>query len=404
MTSAQFEIIPPDRERHAQGIADLVALVFGGDDPIEWRDRSLRGLVGDRGYYRWADSRIGLLGGRVVTHVGVVGYTMRLGSGQVPIAGVAAVATAPFQRRRGLMRQTFAAAVEGFRPAGYAASILFGIDDFYHKFGYARAWSETSFSVSVSDLPPTPESLSIHTFSEPPWETVQDLYNTHNQGASGTAVRPRAGSVFLPLRNVETLVWETAGGRNAGYVIVKVRESDLEVLDHAGHPESVLAVVRRVAEEKYRERVSFAALSTASPLGRRLRRGTCRIQIRSRVCGGPMIRIVNLRACLEALRSDLESRLAASWAAGTDFDLSLSDGREEAVIRARAGQIGVTEPGTPAPDRVEAGDHLATLIIGGEAPEEILELPGVRCTGRGRRLAESLFPEQRPMLSRIDRF
>ena len=401
-----LRIVAPEKDRHGAGIAELVALTFGGDDPIGWRDRARRGMADAGEYYRWRDSRIGLLGDRVVTHVGVVRYAMRLGAGKIPVAGVAAVATAPFDRRQGLMRETFAATVKGFREAGYAASILFGIDNLYHKFGYVRAWSDSTFSMMIADLASVGDPPPVQYSREPPWPVIQNIYNSFNSGMFGTAVRPDSGSVFTTLKDVLVAVWRDTDDRPAGYVIAKTVDTGIEVLDQAGTPEKVLSVARRIAQDHFRDRLIFPTLSLASPLAQRLRSGTCTIRITPRACGGPMIRTVSLSACLDALRPNLQARLASSSTAKEDFDLLLSDGRQQVLLQFRGGRLTVHDEGWTAetPNRVEAGDNLATLLIGGAMPREVLDLPGVCCSGNGRRLAEVLFPEEFPMLPRIDRF
>jgi len=46
------------------------------------------------------------------------------------------------------MAKTVAATIEAMSQVGYDMTVLFGIPDFYHRFGYVRAWPLSSRSSS----------------------------------------------------------------------------------------------------------------------------------------------------------------------------------------------------------------------------------------------------------------
>jgi len=118
-----------------------------------------------------------------------------------------------------------------------------------------------------------------------------------------------------------------------------------------------------------------------------------------------MARTVNLRMCLDALLPAFHARLAEAGISGRkEVKLVLSDGREEAGVRWDGTAVTVGDA-FPAKHRLDAGDRLATLLLGGDAPEDVLDLPDVEAsTEQAEELARILFPEQFPMLSKPDRF
>jgi len=166
MASPDLRLACPDFATHLDGLAELMVLVFFDDHPEERladvRERLQEPNWGDRGC-----TRIGMLADRIVTHFGVARYETRVGRSVLVTAGVGGVATHPEHRGQGLMRVTAAASIATLREAGYDISLLFGIPDFYEKFGYVRAWSDDIYTVKAEDLEPGLPPPEVEVFSPP---------------------------------------------------------------------------------------------------------------------------------------------------------------------------------------------------------------------------------------------
>ena len=77
--------------------------------------------------------------GKVVTHFGVYGLTVRVGSARVAAAGVNLVVTHPDYRKQGLMPKTIWSSIEAMRDRGYDISIVANaVENYYERFGCAR--------------------------------------------------------------------------------------------------------------------------------------------------------------------------------------------------------------------------------------------------------------------------
>ena len=86
-------------------------------------------------------------------HFGVFDLTMRFGCGQLRVAGVGAVTSHPDWQGRGIMKRLAGAAVDGLAGEGYHASLLYGIPNFYDRFGYVTAWPDMEWRVESQELP-----------------------------------------------------------------------------------------------------------------------------------------------------------------------------------------------------------------------------------------------------------
>ena len=95
-----------------------------------------------------AGCKVSVLDGeQAVAMLRVIRLTMRLREALVPMAGIADVRTHPAHRRQGHARRLFAATLEYMRRERYAVSLLFGISDFYWRFGYAPVLPEYDVSL-----------------------------------------------------------------------------------------------------------------------------------------------------------------------------------------------------------------------------------------------------------------
>ena len=90
-----------------------------------------------------------LVDGELVCWLGVIDYTMRIGTTQVRMAGIAGVETKEPHRMKGYMRDLLNGTLVYMQTQGYDISMLFGIPDFYPKFGYATCLAYSAFTIKT---------------------------------------------------------------------------------------------------------------------------------------------------------------------------------------------------------------------------------------------------------------
>jgi hypothetical protein len=334
---------------------------------------------------------------------------MRIGRCAVRVGGVGAVGTHGDYRKRGLMLRTGRASIEAMRRLGYDMTLLFGIKDFYHRFGYVRAWPETGFYVATGDLPKA-GGLRLRKLALVHRDDLDRLYNRQNAGLTGTAIRPtfsrRSG-----LWGEEGFLWTDRRGRAKGYVVVMPERGPapkLFVLDSAGDSDEVLAAAGILARRKAVQEVRFGNVHLLGELARRLKVGQARLELNYRRNGGPMIRAVNLRTCLGRIAPELSRRLRASALAGWRGRLLVADPRDAVVLDVGRGRVTLAPeaaaPRTPvARHCVRGGQEIVQLLIGADEPLETVRIGAMKLSGDAPALVEALFPRQYPMLAGADR-
>lgn len=394
-------VVAPDRREHGEAVCDLGAKAFSHGGYYEMLRRCCQGyLLGS--HYDWAASRIGFLGGRLITHFGVWGYLMRIGVARVRAGGIGMVATDGEHRRRGLMARTVRASMAAMRDLGYDLSLLFGLEDFYDKFGYVRAWSDTIWTVRAGDLPAEGRDIQVRRFRPSYRPDIDGIYNRDNAMATGTAVRPTYPRFMHP-RPMEGHLWTDARGRPAGYVVLLRRGAQVECGEVGGDIEQALRVLAKLARRWRCQEIRFSTFSDASPLIRRLRQGTCSAETHYVRAGGAMVATINLASALRKMARELERRRAASHLARWRGNLVVADERERVTLCLGRSRITVREGGA-SEHAIRGGAHLAQLLIGADDPAAIIDAAGMRTSGEARSLAEVLFPNQHPQLSQRDRY
>ena len=390
--------LAPDPRQHADELFELIR-ICNGISP-----ETSRGCYICNSHYDWRTSRIGLIDGRIVAHYGVWGYRMRIGTARLRTAGVGAVATHPDFRGRGLSSELIAACLDAMASSGYAMTRLGGIPNFYHRFGYVRAWAENVYTAPIGEMPPPPKTALCRC---PPTAHVafSAAYNRQYRETAGTAVRPTFRVCAKVVADYEMVRWNRDSGEPAGYVLVKAEADSrqLRCCEYVGDAAAALGALGEIARERGCERVLFESIPAGSELIRMLKRGNCEARTAFIRSGGSMIRLVSLLPALRAMRHEFGRLLKKSELAKWRGRLSVAWERQAAVLRIRDGEVEVEE-GESSPHRISGAHAIAQLLLGTDAPEETVAAGGLRVRGDARRLLPVLFPRRDPVLSFADRF
>src|ERR1041385_4071760 len=79
------------------------------------------------------------LGERSISRLWIVPFVLHIGKAKVRMDGIGGVGTDEEYRNRGYSRRVLEATVEHMQRGDAALSMLYGIRDFYPKFGYVTA-------------------------------------------------------------------------------------------------------------------------------------------------------------------------------------------------------------------------------------------------------------------------
>jgi predicted acetyltransferase len=392
-----LQTITPDFRLHLCAIGQLVADVFSGGQYV---DSFCNNYIGNS-HYDLNVSRLVFDGEKLVHHWGVWGYQMRLGSIQLKVGGIGAVATHADYRKKNLMHIAAQESFDAMKSAGYDLSILRGRH--YAKMGYARAWNYVHYRFKWEDFPvgepPDYQPLALADVPE-----MDALYNRTHAVYTGTAIRPTYYNKHLD--DICVYAWRDEAGKLAGYVRAAPSEEEpktLLCLEAVGESSQCLAVLSDLFKHGDYEKVACFTLPYLHPLLQYLRKGNCIAENRYFDISGWRVRLINLESTLQKLLPMLEKRLSDSRFANWSGSLLLDAGDQKTTLSLADGKIALSSD-TATSNRVHGGPDLARFLIGSDEPDEIIRQVGMECSGLAQPLIRVLFPNLFPMLSQWDEY
>lgn len=339
-----------------------------------------------------------LVDGECASRLWVVDHEIRLMGAHVSMGGIAGVRTEPEHRKKGYMRRLMSDTVDYMTERGYAVSMLFGIPDFYNKFGYLPALPEHHATIATRDAERACSDCpagDVRPLTEEDYAFVVETSSAAARQRPASLVRTadsfrgfRRGSGW----EVDTLAFiiEDGSGEPAGYFVLDDRSHVVRVTE-LGAPEGTafphllcrfarLAVERRCGEIEVH-------LPPDHPFVEYIQRFGCVSHLTRRRMGGGMMRILNQGPLFQVLRPDLEERLRRGPLAGRPVTL-----RIETDLDATKLGLNLEATGEPVAASIRLGqDVLTQLLVGYRSAADVLADPGADREGEAHAVTSALF-------------
>ena len=373
------------------------------------------------------------LGERTVSSVQILHYTLNIGAAKVRMDGIGGVGTDEAFRNRGYSRLALEACVKEMTEGDASLSMLYGIRDFYPKFGYATAGPDhLALLTDLKRNASLPEGWTSRPFETEDLPAIQAIYARNTETEIGSAVRSNEGGVWAKLLQAadgtkQDFCRVVVDGRGvvAGYVwrakwcwYVKYKlESDYPnalVLGEAmaSCPQSadaLLATCRQWAQEEAMEREVgqvVLALPPESLLAAAAVRQDTRLIRNFSACGGSMARVLNTNRLFFSLIPELEARLRKSKLTFIG-SLFIKTDLDEITLRITRDQIAILEGDSSSTIALQLHLpqwELARLALGAFTPEDILARLHEPPSEETSQLIQTLFPVRNPHMHLPDRY
>ncbi|MCY4113544.1 MAG: GNAT family N-acetyltransferase [Chloroflexi bacterium] len=331
--------------------------------------------------------------GELVSQLWVVDVTVRAWGEELRSAGVAGVGTPEPHRMKGYARRLMEMCERYAAERGYAISTLFGIPDFYHRFGYATVCPEYEIRIELDALETDGPTASLEDIQTSDWDAIARVCNAAYGSLDGSVVRsegawrgPRQGSDWF--RKTQALVSRDARGRPAAYAVVDTELTDdcLVVSEAvAGDNAAGLALAGGLAEVA-RARGATGLLACLPPdtgLGPLLTRCGGTPVVTRPDNAGYMACIVDLGAVLERRTPTLTAQAAASDLPVPEVlhvKTDIGDGRFALGGSAPPAELSIDRLG------------LVQLLFGYRTFSELRDMGQARATGAADDVLAGLFP------------
>jgi predicted N-acetyltransferase YhbS len=387
--------------------------------PTVWE--VLCGAFGERPRERfrrqiWEDStfaleqiRIAEVDGKIVSHVWVAERPVFYrGQTVLPMGGIGGVGTLPEFRGQGLATLLLEDAIAYMNRKGHAISMLFtGINPFYARLGWAN-FPEWRFRLTVRRLP-NPDEMPSGYFVRPyepdqDLPAVQTLYRKHIAALhlSLPHARPdafwRDGHPQLLGLQVSHVVVAGMTNELVGYACAFPTDNGLRLSEFAfdpAHPFALEALAIALAQEakaEGKEGVISGITSWLHPLPQKLAALTD-ATLHHEVSEGMMLRVNDLRKCLEAAQPLMEATLQAtgvSWRGS--FCFRLTQPEQVATIKVEGNTVSISDSDGAEVTLTVTPRQFCLLFFGAASATMWRDLVGANLSGDQTALLSFLFP------------
>jgi hypothetical protein len=366
-----------------------------------------------------------LADGKSVAHLVVVPLTIRVGVATVRVAGISDVWTEEAYRNQGHARRMLEAMLRHGRRSTAALSLLYGIDNFYGKFGYATAGPMYHLRITdMAERPPLPHGWRVRPLRRRDLPAIKRLYELNTADAVGAALRSSRSCVWSslaaaanPTNNDECRIVTDENGQVVAYAWRGANLNYVRDFERYGPDTLVLAEVMAAtplaadavlgvccawaAEEAVRRKKPLDWIYTGlPPWGAVATAAAYRenwLDTQSFRSGGFMARTLSTLRLLTALQPELQRRLHA---ARSTFRGTLRIRTEEGAALLVVDDADVTlSQGQPSADRavedVELPQSaLARLALGAFPPRDVLARLPKPPGEQAEELLATLFPRR----------
>lgn len=383
---------------------ELMATVHGLEEPQirHW----LTACSGHYPGYALEHTRVALWKGRIIGALRLTTDTIRIGEARLKMGGIGWASTDEGYRHMGVCRSLVEDAQHYMRMHGYHVSMLFGILDMYHRFGYVTALADHAITVDVSEARAFDVSCKVRAAKPGDIPAIQRMHEASDNDVACSLLRSAAHLQNKWVRWNAWYVLTDAQGKVVAYFYALPERSVLRVIEvgvaERGLCADVLGACANLAMQEDVERLRFE-IPPPHVLAR------CLLQFRSvhemhvqRGSGG-MMAFVNIGEALESMVPEWEDLLARSGAGELRTELTFLVGGTPYRIRALRGAVDMAAMPGKNKVTITEGD-LMHLLTGYRYAEDIVDYGRGVVSPDARVLCAILFPKRWPFVWRFDRF
>jgi len=353
-------------------------------------------------------TRIALWNNEIAGALRINTETVRLGEARLKTGGLGWVTTAARHRQKGVCRSMMQDAFRYLQAHNYHVAMLFGIPNFYHRFGFATTLFDYTITMDLEDALTAPRA-SYRAREAKPGDipAIQKIHGANDADVACSLLRSSAHF---------TNKWDHRGkgmrvltddkGKVLAYFIARKTGDRLTVeevgVSDSGVCDAVLGACAQTASEETVGRLQFL---TPPPhaFARFLLQYKTTHQMHVVRDSGGMMAFVNLGEALESLIPEWEYLLSKSSLCDRRIELTLlMDG---AYTRLRANRGAIDIAACPGVNKISlSSEDLIRLVTGYLHTEDILAKRRRLITTEARDLLNVLCPKRDPYVWTFDRF
>ncbi len=409
-----------DSEEELLQIADLASKTFSRRSYFDFFEK-IRRYQKEDFYFKPEFCFIAKENGKVVSHISITVREVKIGGSVVRLAGISDVCTDKDYRGLGLSKQLMLNAIDYMKKNGFAFSLLYGIPNYYHKFGYIESIPESYFMISRDNIL-EPEQVDISKyelnigFDFSLLEDVKRLYQKQYLKCNGIALRPDKNFFYLSLINNHFYyLRDKERGNIVGYFYAWDEYSasfiikELAVLNESLNS-ILLSYIKQLAQ-KYKVYDIKFYIHLDNPYCDFLKDigAESRSEYRFIGQGGAMTRIIDMKILFEELKNELKNRIINSQFLNKNFTVKINniDDKKNIFLNYMDGELNILESAKNFDVEINIDNRFfSRVIIGYWNFEKFYKLSGIEndLDIKAIELLNKIFPEFNFYLLKTDYF
>lgn len=403
---------PPELEvrapRHPDEIGfanDLMAKVYYRNyyEGLQQIRVFAKGYPGNRPEY----TRLAYWNGELAGTLRVTADTIRLGEARLHMGGLGWVSTAEEHRHKGVARELILDTLQFLRTRGFHVAMLFGIPNFYHRFGFTTTLAEYQIDLATVDATAAPaHGLRVRRIKPGDVPLIQRFHNHSDACTACSLIRiaPHISNRWDQWKEARVLTDDR--GKVLAYFVPRRTAEGLNI-DEIGFQDRslcgpLLHACAAMATEEVTQQLRFHA-PPEHPFIQYLLQFRSRHEMQVLRDEGGMMAFVNLGETLESMIPEWEAQLQISALRTLHVETTLVVDRVPYRVRAHRGALDIT----PAPGQNKFSltkPELMHLLTGYRYLDDILAQRRRILTPESRLLLQALFPKRSPYVWQLDRF
>jgi predicted acetyltransferase len=402
VSELEFRAVSDDEELHLAN--DLMAKTFSNYYPnLHWLETCGIGYPG----FRPEHTRIALCKNEMAGALRVTTDTVRIGEARLKMGGIGWLAVSLRHRHKGVARELIAQTLHYLHSQNFHISMLFGIPNFYHRFGFATTLMDYSTVIDVGEAIKADKGHYRRRLGKPgDIHAIQKIHNTQDGQVACSLLRTAAHMTnkWESWKAVQVLTNDR--GKVAAYFLPRITEQDI-VVDEVGAVDwnaasAVLHACAQLGTRHFLQRIRFIAPPNHAFVRHLFQlRSTHEVQMNME--RGGMMTFVSLAETLESMIPEWEYLLSHSACAESRTEVTLVVDRKPCRIRTNRSAIDIAM--THGKNKISlSSEDLIHWVTGYHVPEDRLDAHRIILNPQGREFLATLFPKRDPFVWPLDRF
>jgi len=352
-----------------------------------------------------------LLDGTAVSWLSVIDLEVKVGSVHLKMGGIGGVGTLEEHRMKGYSRRVLEHSLDYMTKNGYDISMLYGIPDYYNKWGYASTLPDYKFTVPLRNARRASGGLRARPMSREDAHRVLDIYELTNKDRTGPVRRHsdtwfkfRKGTDWRIL--ADGTVFEDGSGSIVGYYAIDRWPRVMRITEvgatEARFYENLLKHAATVADQKEATEIEVF-VPFDHDFANLCKRMGCSVKLDYHYDANGMGRIIDLRSTLRKLAPELSRRIEQANPKGNAGGLTFKTEMGDVAVELTSSGVVLSEGISENQLRISQST-LLQLILGYRTVTDVLADQTTKTNGNVRGVLEAMFPSGHPYIWLSDWF